>query len=194
MGSPMTDLVPPERFETDRFVLRSFTEHDGPALLDAMSSSYEHLAPWMAWASRDIDVATTERLARRSRGAWLMSEAFLLAIEAPEGGRLLGAGGFSLGDGGLASGVADLGLWLRADAAGQGLGHASLQAMLRWGFDAWPWQQLRWDCDTRNAASQRTAARAGMQLAEVRRDEPATVGGGTQDTASYVAQRHSWSG
>jgi RimJ/RimL family protein N-acetyltransferase len=74
----------------------------------------------------------------------------------------LGSTGFHLREGDLSNRSAEIGMWIRASHAQQGLGTAALRAMLRWGFEAWPWERLSWRCDGRNIASQRTAEKAGM--------------------------------
>ena len=56
-------------------------------------------------------------------------------------------------------------MWIRASAAGQGLGTRVLKAMLAWGFsDAWPWTRLTWHCDATNVASKRVAEKGGLRL------------------------------
>ncbi len=71
----------------------------------------------------------------------------------------------------LNSKTAEVGMWIRASEAGQGLGTAVLKALLQWGFAEWPWERIYWRCDSDNIASARTAEKAGMvKEGELRQD------------------------
>jgi len=186
----MDYLIAPEEYRTDRLLMRSWRPGDGPPLTEAVEASYDHLKPWMPWAAPEQSVETSERLVRGFRARWLLAEDFVLAFFSPDGARVLGGSGFHLRHGPLSHGVAEIGMWIRADAAGQGLGTHALEALLRWGFSEWPWQRLVWKCDTENHASRRCAEKTGMQLEGVTRGDDFKVGGGERrDTAWYAALR-----
>lgn len=186
----MTTFFPPERLETDRFVIRCWMPGDGPALRDASLASYEHLRPWLSWAVREEPEDVNEERVRRFRARWLLNEDYVLSIWDPEGARVLGGSGFHLRDGfGWQDGVAEIGMWISGDAAGRGLGTDVLRALLGWGFDAWGWERLEWRCDVRNVASRRVAEKAGMLLEGTLRGEPAQVGEGRRDTLVFGLTR-----
>jgi hypothetical protein len=69
----MDYLTAPEERRTDRLLLRSWQPGDGPALSEAVNSSYAHLKTFMPWAVPHQDVETSERLVRQFRGRWLLS-------------------------------------------------------------------------------------------------------------------------
>lgn len=119
------------------------------------------MAPW-ATDSQTEDEA--EGLARAFRGKYLLNTDFVIGAWTPDEGRLLGGTGFHLRPHELSAGIAEIGMWVRADAAGQGVGTSMLRAMLEWGFTEWPWERLSWHCDSRNIASRRVAEKAGMRL------------------------------
>ena len=83
-------------------------------------------------------------------------------------------------------------MWIRADAAGQGLGTTVLQAMLRWGFTDWGFHRLSWACSGRNVASQRCAESAGMRLEGVLRGHRTELDGSVGDTHRYALLREEW--
>jgi ribosomal-protein-alanine N-acetyltransferase len=85
-------------------------------------------------------------------------------------------------------------MWVRASEAGRGLGTQLLEAMLRWGFTAWPWLRLSWRCDPRNVASVRVAEKAGLRLEGTLRSHELGVDGSRRDTACYAALREDWAG
>ena len=188
----MEYLVAPELRTTPSFVLRSFMPGDGAALAEAVESSYAHLAPWMPWAKRTQSLEASERTVREFRARWLLAKEFAVAIAAPDSGMLLGACGYHLREGPLASACAELGMWIRVSHARQGLGTKVLAELLAWGFDEWPWQRQSWRCDSRNVASMRTAEKAGMVREGVLRGQMAEVGDGRCDTVCFAALRSEW--
>jgi RimJ/RimL family protein N-acetyltransferase len=147
----------------------------------------------MNWAKPHQSEETSEQLVRQFRARYLTNEDFVLGIFSPAEDRLLGGSGFHLREwNGLPNRSAEIGMWIRADAAGQGLGTAVLRALLAWGFDAWPWERLAWRCDGRNAASQRVAEKAGMTLEGTLRAHRRLEDGSRQDVCCYAILKETW--
>ena len=190
----MDYFVAPERFETAGFVIRSYQPGDGALLNDATQSSYEFLHTYMAWAKPDVTVEESEKAVRQMRGKYLLAQDFTLGIFAPDDTRQLGSTGFHLRNNSLPQGTAEIGMWLRGDAAGQGLGTAALLAMLEWGFSEWSWRRIIWRCDSTNVASMRTAQKAGMrQEAHFVQDTHAEAGSDEwRDTLSFALLHDEW--
>jgi RimJ/RimL family protein N-acetyltransferase len=185
-------FVAPERHVADGFLLRSYHVGDGQRLSEAVNSSYEHLKTFMAWAVPHQSVAKCEQLAREFRGRWLLATDYAIGIWQLDESRLLGGSGYHLREGPLELGNAEIGMWIRADVAGRGLGTAALGALLRWGFSDWPWQRLSWRCSGANEASQRVAAKAGLLREGVLRSHAVDPGGSRRDTVCYAALRAEW--
>jgi len=181
-------LVAPDATHTPRFTVRSYQPGDGPALQEATVASYDHLAPWMPWATTEQTVEQAEVLCRQFRGRYLLATDFVLGVFAPDG-RLLGGCGYHLREGPLESRCAEIGMWIRADQASKGLGTAVLVELLDWGFTAWPWERLAWRCRAENVASRRCAEKAGMVLEGVHRHQFSEGFGSRRDTAVYAALR-----
>ncbi len=175
----------PERWEADGFVLRGYDAGDGPLLADANAESYEHLRPWMPWATPQQSVDEAEGVARRFRARYLLHEEFTIGVFSPDERRLLGGTGFHLREGPLAHGCAEIGMFIRASEAYRGLGTRVLSAMLSWGFSEWPWLRLSWRCDDRNKASMRVAEKNGLLLEGMLRGQKAEVGDERRNTACY---------
>jgi RimJ/RimL family protein N-acetyltransferase len=189
----MTYLLAPERYEAEGFVLRSYHPGDGPLLAEATNASYDHLKRFMPWAKPHQTDEEAEILARQFRGRWLLAQDFVLAIVSPDGQRLLGGCGYHLREGDLSQSCAEVGMWIRASAAGQGLGTQALRALLRWGLsDAWPWTRVTWRSDEANLASQRTALRAGMEHEGFLRDLLTDHHGQRVGRHCYAALRGRW--
>lgn len=188
----MDPFIAPDAFATPRFTLRSYLPGDGPALNEATLSSYEHLRPWMPWATTEQTPTQAEALVRQFRGRWLLATDFVLAAFSPDGAQLLGGAGFHLRNGPLASRSAEMGMWVRASHAGAGLGSAMLEAMLEWGFTEWPWERLTWKCDARNRASARVAEKAGLRIEGTFRHDERDVTGALRDTRLYAIRIEEW--
>lgn len=188
----MGNWFAPERHEADGFVLRSYDAGDGPLLVAASTESYEHLRPWLPWATPDQSVDDAELIARRFRAKYLMHEDFVIGAFSRDNGRLVGGTGFHLREGPLSSACAEIGMWVRTHEAGRGLGTRMLQAMLEWGFTEWPWLRLSWRCDDRNKASMRVAEKGGLLSEGLLRGQAADVGGGRRDTACYGMTKQDW--
>jgi RimJ/RimL family protein N-acetyltransferase len=188
----MDYLFAPDRLDADGFVIRSYRPGDGRLIGDAVNSSYAHLAPFMPWARHDQPLEDSERLAREFRGRYLLAEDFTLGIFSQDESRLLGGTGFHLREGPLSKLCAECGMFIRADAAGAGLGTRVLRAMLAWGFEAWPWLRVSWRCDARNTASIRVAEKAGMLREGVLRGQAAEVGDDRRDTLCFAALKSEW--
>jgi RimJ/RimL family protein N-acetyltransferase len=185
----MSYLVAPARYEAQGFVVRQYDVNDGPLLTEAVNESYEHLRTWMPWAKPDQQLDESNMLVRQFLARTLLAEDFVIGVFAEDETRLLGGSGFHMREGSVASGSAEIGMWIRASEAHRGLGVRVLGAMLRWGFTAWPWQRLAWRCDQRNVASMRVAEKNKMRLEGVLVGQQAEVGDDRRNTVCYGLTR-----
>ncbi|HOU14337.1 MAG TPA: GNAT family protein [Anaerolineae bacterium] len=182
----------PEHYVTEEFTIRSYVPGDGPLLAEAVNASYEHLKRFMVWAKPHTEEIEAEQTVRRFRGEYLLSTNFVLGIFSPDGKRLLGGSGFHLREGELSNRAAEIGMWIRADAAHKGLGPRVLRAILTWGFTEWPWERLTWRCNEENIASRRTAERAGMQFEGRFRAVTRLPDGTRETTLLFAALKGEW--
>jgi RimJ/RimL family protein N-acetyltransferase len=183
-------FIAPERLGVDGLTIRCYYPADAEALREATLASYEHLRPWMPWATPEDPIEEVRYRCRRFYADYLINHGFVLG--AWQGELLVGGTGYHLRGGELSLGVADIGLWIRASHAGQGLGTRILAALLDWGFRDWGWQRLTWHCDTRNVASARVAAKAGMVHEGTRRSDALDVDGQRRDTLVFAMTRSDW--
>lgn len=179
----------PTRLDHAAFTIRRYAEGDGPALGEAVTGSYDHLRPWLTWAVPEQSDQVSESLVRGFIAGHLTNRDYTLVITDPDDGRMLGGTGFHLRGRPLADRVGEIGMWIRADAAGSGLGTAALRAMLRWGFSDWPFERLEWRCDAENHASVRTAEKAGMRHEGSLRGDHPVVGEGRRTTLVFGLTR-----
>lgn len=185
-----TSFIAPISYTVGDLTIRSYRPGDGPALQQSVVASYEHLRPWMHWVKPAQSVEESEAICRRFAGNYLLNTEFTLGLWI--GDTLVGGSGYHLRHGELALGNAEIGMWIHADYAGKGLGTRAAAAILAWGFTAWPWERLIWQCDTRNSASARVAEKNGLLREGTLRANALDVQGARRDTHLYAMVRREW--
>jgi RimJ/RimL family protein N-acetyltransferase len=185
-----TPFFAPTSFKVEDLTLRCYAPGDGPALQAATVSSYEHLNPWMPWATTEQTVEEAEALARRFSANYLLNQDYVVAIVIDD--ELAGGTGFHLRGKPVTGQMAEIGMWVSAKYAGQGVGTRVLDAMLRWGFSEWPWNRLTWHCDTRNHRSRRVAEKNGLILEGTLRQDSLDSSGEWRDTHLFSILRDEW--
>jgi len=147
----------------------------------------------MQWARPEIRTNEAESSTRKFRARYLLNEDFTIGIFSRDEKKLLGGTGFHHRNRPLTEGVAEIGMWIRADCAGQGLGTKVLIEMLKWGFSDWQWVRLFWRCSIKNIASAHVARKAGMiQEARLRNDYISHLDGSRNDTLYFSALKGEW--
>ncbi len=184
-----TLFIAPDGWSTDRIRLRRWLPGDGPLLTEAVDGSFEHLRRWIPWAQPEQTEAESESTARRFRAQWLLAENFVMPILSPDGRRVLGGTGFHVRQGPLAGGAVEVGMWIRVDEAGQGLGSHALGALVAWAWAEWPWRRLVWKCDVDNGPSRRVAEKQGFALEGILRQDGFTPEGVLRDSCIYALLR-----
>ena len=84
----------------------------------------------MEWPSRSATIEDSEGYVRQSRARWLLGEQWEVGVW--RGRRLVAGSGFMVRGRPLEHGVGEIGMWVRADEAGRGLGTRVLRAMVDW--------------------------------------------------------------
>jgi RimJ/RimL family protein N-acetyltransferase len=189
---PTLPFFAPAELHSGDLTIRTYRPGDGPALQKATIASYEHLRPWMPWATAEQTIEQAEALCRRFAANYLLNQDFTLSIWL--GNELAGGSGFHLRGGGLESGNAEIGMWIAGSHAGQGLGTRVLAALIEWGFGTWGWERLEWRCDTNNLASARVAEKNGLVREGTLRSNVFDVHGRRRDTHIYAILRGEWKG
>ena len=188
----MDYLFAPDQYVTPDFLIRSYRRGDGAMLSEAATTSYDHLHTYMPWAIPDYKVGDAERWCRIKAGHYLTNEDFSLGIFTRDGTKMLGGTGYHLREGDISTHNAEVGMWIRADAAKKGLGTQVLIAVIDWGFTQWPWMRLSWRCDTTNVASARVAEKAGMTREGLLRSDFPTEDNKRRDTYIYSIIKSEW--
>jgi RimJ/RimL family protein N-acetyltransferase len=144
-------VTPPYRIVTERLVLRCWEPRDAPLLKEAVDSSIEHLLPWMPWAVHEPQ-SLEEKVAllRQFRGKFDLGQDFTYGIFSPDETQALGGTGLHtrIGDDAL-----EIGYWIRASRAGEGLGTESTAALTRVAFEFTEVDRVEIHCEPENERS-----------------------------------------
>jgi ribosomal-protein-serine acetyltransferase len=152
----------PDRIETERLVLRHWTEDDVPALNAAVWESVEHLRPWMPWIAGEPETVArrTERVVRW-RGEWEAGTDSILGVfldDVPIGGtgyhRRVGAGGV------------EIGYWIHVDHVGKGYATELTRALTDAAFAIDGIDRVEIHHDKANVPSGRVPEKLGFTLTE----------------------------
>jgi RimJ/RimL family protein N-acetyltransferase len=180
------------RIETPRLVLRCWEPSDAPALAQAIMKSLEHLRPWLPWAHTEPESAEAKiQKIRQWRSKFDRGEDYLFGIFDRESSDCLGATGFHSR---IGAGAREIGYWIRADCAGQGLMTEAAGALTRVGFEHDGLHRIEIQCDPTNLASAAIARKLGFHEALVipkRVHDPKIP---PRDTAIWVMRKAEFAG
>lgn len=148
------------RIETDRLVLRPWSPADAALLKEAVDISIEHLKPWMPWAKNEPQTLDEKvELLRMFRGKYDLDQDHIIGIFNRDETEALGGTGFHPR---LGHGEREIGYWVRADRAGQGIITESTSALLKVGFEVEGFRRLEIRCDPENVPSYSVARTLGF--------------------------------
>jgi RimJ/RimL family protein N-acetyltransferase len=145
-------------------------------MAQAVQGSMEHLDRWVRVGPRLATELLASQEIRRVTAEWWADTNYVLGVF-DEGGSVVGGTGFHPRGGALGTVTTEIGMWITASHSGRGLATEVLQAMLHWGFTAWPWERIEWRCEAGNVASAAVAKKAGMVLDGVLRSSTVDQGG-----------------
>jgi RimJ/RimL family protein N-acetyltransferase len=161
-------VSPPYRIVTERLVLRCWDPTDAPLLKDAVDSSIDHLLPWMPWAAHEPQSLEDKvALLRQFRGKFDLGQDFTYGIFSPDEAEVLGGTGLHtrIGDDAL-----EIGYWIRASRAGEGLTTESTAALTRAAFELCEVDRVEIRCEPENERSRAIPRKLGyVEEATLRR-------------------------
>ncbi|HMI29927.1 MAG TPA: GNAT family protein [Gaiellaceae bacterium] len=160
--------MPPYRIVTERLVLRCWEPRDAPLLKEAVDSSIDHLLPWMPWAAHEPQ-SLEEKVAllRQFRGKFDLGQDFTYGIFTRDEQRVVGGTGLHTRIGDEAF---EIGYWIRASRAGEGLGTESTAALTRVAFELTDVDRIEIRCEPENERSRAIPRKLGyLEEATLRR-------------------------
>jgi RimJ/RimL family protein N-acetyltransferase len=131
--------------------VRCWEPRDAPLLKEAVDASLDHLRPWMPWAHDDPQPLPAKvELLRTFRGRFDLGEDFVYGIFSADESEVVGGTGLHRRS---FEGVLEIGYWIRASRAGEGLGTEATAAVARVGFEVAQASRIEIRVDPANAAS-----------------------------------------
>ena len=189
----------PARFETERLAVRTYGLDDVEALYEAVSTSREHLLPWLPWAKAEhADLtATTHFIAMQMMDLRNLAglTKVIMGIFDKATGRLLGGTGVH----GIYrdTACAETGYWVRADATGKGYCTEATAGVLSWALGApgkggLGLRRIIIYCSAENAASRRIPEKLGLRQEVEQREDYFVPGYGCTDRLGWGVMAGEW--
>jgi RimJ/RimL family protein N-acetyltransferase len=127
-----------------------------------VSSSLDHLRPWMPWATSEAAERGNQlvRVAEADRN-WESGLGYVYSVLTADHGTLVGEIGLHLREGGQS---AELGYWIAAGQAGRGYATLAAAAMTSVGLALPGVTRVEIHCDAANAPSAAVARKLGYRL------------------------------
>ena len=169
--------------------MRCWDLRDAPRLKEAVDASLDHLQPWMPWAlDEPQSVEEKVQLLRRFRGQFDLGQDYVLGIFSRDESEVVGGSGFHTRAAGDAF---EIGYWIRASRAGQGLGTEATAALTRVGFDYCCADRIDIRVDVGNERSMAIPRKLGFrEEARLRRRlPPREPGGEPRDVVVFTMLR-----
>lgn len=163
-----TRFTPPKVLAITDGVIRRLDPEDGGELFRSLVTSSAKLRGFSPWVPRVRSVPDAVEICRRERKRFDDHEGFTFGVFHPDG-TLTGICGYWLTDGPLSHGQAEIGGWTRKGGGSPGMVFRAGRALIRWGFEQWPFERLEARCNTDNRLGMVLAERIGMRFEGVRR-------------------------
>ena len=168
-------IDPPERIVGDRVVIRVPRVGDGPALVEAVTASIEHLRPWMPWIK--FEPQSVEQ-----REAWIAEQIVARAAgtdfayfyaDPHDDDRIIGGTGFHLRN---KPHQLEIGYWTHVAMSGRGVCTEGTRLMTTVALEQPGISEVLICCDAANAASAAIPAKLGYTMVERSVQEPSASG------------------
>jgi RimJ/RimL family protein N-acetyltransferase len=152
-------MTPPYRIVTERLVVRCWSPPDAPLLKEAVDSSIDHLRPWMPWAADEPQPLEQKvELLRQFRGKFDLGHDFTYGIFRRDESAVVGGTGLHTRVDPVSF---EIGYWIRADSAGQGLCTEATAALTRAVFELTDIERIEIRVDPANEASRAIPRKLG---------------------------------
>jgi RimJ/RimL family protein N-acetyltransferase len=179
---------PPEYLTTKRLTLRRWVAEDAPALNAAIMASIEHLRPWMPWvAAEPVSVQDRVQLFERWDRDWQQGGDLVVGIF--RDGAVVGGSGLHTRRG---PGVLEIGYWVHAEHAKQGIATEASAALTTAAFSVDGIDRVEIHHDKANIASAGIPRRLGYTLVD-ESENAITSSGEVGIDCRWVMLRQDWS-
>jgi RimJ/RimL family protein N-acetyltransferase len=167
---------PPETMPAGSAWLRRWRLDDVPALVEAVTASFDHLRPWMAWAQQMPTTDGMQAFVAGCDNSWASGREFTYAAVSLEGSDVLGSCGLWPHP---VAGAMEIGYWIDRRQVRRGHATAAVRSLTAAAFTLPEVARVEIHCDEANAGSAGVARSAGYRLERIRPREiraPAETG------------------
>lgn len=199
--SPPTPL--PERFETERLVLRWYVPSDAPALFDAVSRSRGSMLPWLPWAEHDhrsveeslYNIEWFRRGRERWDDAFMNLAGYVLGAFDSRTGALIGGTGLNRFN--RSTHNAETGYWVTQQSHRRGYCSEMTAGLLTWAFTpqtrgGWGLRRVHIFAASANAASCGVPRKLGLRQELHTLKDRWVEGHGWTDTLGWGVLAEEW--
>ncbi len=144
----------------DHILLRSYEEKDAAELFEAISSSRQHLHPWLEWVDNTTRPEHSLQFIKHSLHQLNEQEALALGIFYD--GKIIGGLGMHKWD--LITKRAQVGYWISREYEGKGIINNSLQKFISFLFEKIGLNKIEIHFDPKNKRSANVAERLGFKV------------------------------
>ncbi|MDA1474982.1 GNAT family N-acetyltransferase [Bacillus changyiensis] len=155
----------PNRFQTERLLIRAPAAGDGRAVHHAIQLSMPELKPWMPFARELPDRDETELNIRKAQADFILRTDLRMHIFHKETGAFIGSTGLHRMDWEVRR--FEIGYWCSSAFTGYGYMTEALLGLIDFAKDKLSAKRLEILCDGKNQKSRKLAERLGFQLEAV---------------------------
>ena len=170
---PSTPPGPPEVLSTRDLVIRRYRSEDATALHESITTSFDHLRPWMEWIKYEpLSVEQRETLISEWNSRWQEGSEFTMGVFMND--LLIGSTGLHFrGE----PDVVEIGYWIDARYTRRGFARQIVDVLTELAFALWPnVGRVEIHVDINNEASNLVAERSGFQKHETSHRAPRAPG------------------
>ncbi|MFE0555003.1 GNAT family N-acetyltransferase [Paenibacillus sp. NPDC058910] len=166
MNTPMETnpilLSFPDRFETERLIIRAPEWGDGERINEAILESVEELKPWLPFARNIPAVSESEAYVRKARLQFMERSDLVMHLLDKDSLQLVGSSGLHRMN--WEARTFEIGYWLRSSRTGQGLMKEAVDGITDFAIQHLGANRIEIRCDTLNERSIKVAERCGFTL------------------------------
>jgi len=177
----------PERFESERLIIRAPLLDDGPMVNAAVSASIGELRPWMPWARTVPTEEQSEVISRQGRIHYLERSDLRMYVIHKETGEFIGSSGLHRID--WQARKFEIGYWLSTQHCGKGYMTEAVDRITDFAIQELQANRIEIRVDSRNDRSIRIAERLGFTLEGTIRNDKCDAYGMLSHTRIYAKVR-----
>lgn len=177
----------PEKFESDRLIIRAPLRGDGVRVNEAIKESIEELRPWMPWAQQVPTIEESEIVSREGYVRFAERSDLMLYLIHKKTNEFIGGSGLHRVD--WQARKFEIGYWLRTSCCGQGYMTEAVARITQFAIQELQANRVEIRCDSRNSRSINVAERLDFTKEGILRGEKCDVNGLLRDTIIFAKIR-----